>query len=171
VIRGAGLALLIAFAACGGSEPDLPPGLGDRIPDARLEVVEAAGSDWSRGDTVWLSDLEGRPIVLDFWASWCGPCRGQHEFVSGLVEQWGEEIQVVGVLYQDSPEDARAWLAEEGATYPTVVDPGDLLAETFWIRAIPRFVLLDPEGRLAWDMMGSWAQDSVRLRLEEMAGR
>lgn len=160
--------LALSAGACGD---DLPPGLGDRAPDAGLEVIDATGSSWDVGETVRLSELGSVPVVLDFWASWCRPCLDQHRFVSDLVERYGSSIRVIGILHEDSPENARAWLSAQGATYPTVREIDATLESTFWVRGIPRFVLLDGDRRVAWDMMGAWGKDSVIARLDEMTGR
>ena len=164
------LGLLLWLYGCG---PDLPPGLGDKIPDAELRVVDAGGSNWGIGTALKLSDLEGRPIVLDFWASWCGPCRLQHQYVTGLKEEHGDRVAVVGVLVGDTDENARVWLRRHGATYPTVRDVRGTLTKEFWVRSLPRFVLLTPDRRLSWDMLGGGGfsgPDSVAVRLEQMLG-
>ncbi|MGD2121158.1 MAG: hypothetical protein PVJ76_05410 [Gemmatimonadota bacterium] len=59
-------------------EDTLPPALGDPVSDSRLAVIHTAGSDWAVGDTLALSDLQGKPIVLDYWASWCAPWLAEH---------------------------------------------------------------------------------------------
>ena len=164
------LALCVALAIAGCGE-DLPPGLGDRVPNAAFEVVHAGGSGWEVGERVRLSDLGDVPVILDFWASWCGPCLDQHRFVSELVESHQGRIQALGVLYQDTPENALPWLAEHGAPYPTVREIDGELEETFWVRGIPRLILLTPDRRLSWDMMGGWAQDTVRARLRDLVER
>lgn len=169
--RSSRAVLLSALVAASGCGPDLPPDFGDPIPDAEFEVIDATGSDWHVGQRVRLSDLDHEAVILDFWASWCGPCRGQHGFVSELVEQYGDHIQAVGILYEDTPENAREWLEVQGATYPTVREVGDVLESTFWLRGIPRFVMLDNDRRLAWDMMGMWGTDSVIVRLDDLVAR
>lgn len=119
-----------------------------------------------------LSDFEGRPVILDFWASWCGPCRQQHEYVMGLGEKYGDAVQIVGVVFEDSDENARAWLEEHGATYPTVREVDGAIVDAFWVSGIPYFIMTTPDRRLSWDFFGAtnWSADSVTTRLAEMTG-
>ena len=117
-----------------------------------------------------LRDLDDAPVILNFWASWCFPCRAQHRFVSEVVASYGPRVQAIGILYEDTPENALAWLETHGARYPTVREVEGTLASTFWIGGIPRLVLLDGDRRLSWDMMGGWANDSVTVRLDAMVG-
>ncbi|MFT5433045.1 MAG: thiol-disulfide isomerase/thioredoxin [Myxococcota bacterium] len=163
-------AFLVSASAC---TPDLPPALGDPIPDAAFTVVDPTGTDWSVGDRVMLSDFEGKPVIMDFWASWCGPCRQQHEYVMGLEEKYGDAVQILGVVFEDSDENARAWLTEHGATYPTVREVDRTIVDEFWISGIPHFIMTTSDRRLSWDMLGTgdWSADSVTTRLAEMTGR
>jgi len=152
---------------------DLPPGLGDKLPDSRLQVLEAAGSGFEPGAGLALSDFEGKPIVLDFWASWCGNCRQQHQQVAELKELYGDRIEVIGVLFRDSRSNGLRWLEEHGSTYLTVTEEANVLGEEFWLGALPYFALLTPDRRLSWDYLGLSATgipDSVTVRLDRMLG-
>ena len=123
--RGA-LSVLVALAAgisaCTVSGPPMP---GDRVPDTDLEVIDPTASPWSAGDRVALSDLEGRPVLIDFWASWCPPCLEQHAHVTEVAERYGSRIAVLGILVDDSPENALRWMEEQGAAYPTALELDD----------------------------------------------
>lgn len=148
--------LLVTLAACA---PEGPPMPGDRIPDARLEVIDPTGTPWTSGDRLDLSDLEGRPVLLDFWASWCPPCLEQHRHVSDVADRYGDRLAVVGVLVDDTPANALRWLEDQGSAYPTVLEDDGVLADAFWIPAtgLPHLALLDPDRRLVWHRLGASA--------------
>ena len=166
------LGLLVTATACA---PDRPPAPGDRLPDVELEVVDPTATTWRAGDRLRLSDLEGRPVLVDFWASWCPPCREQHQHVTEVAERYGDRIHVVGVLVDDSPRNALAWMAEQGAAYPTVQELDGVLADAFWIPAtgLPHLALLDPERTLVWHRLGASATgvpDDVLAQLDSILG-
>ena len=158
------------FAAC---TPDQPPMPGDRIPDSEFEVIDPTASPWSVGDRTPLSSLEGRPVLIDFWASWCPPCLEQHGHISEVAERYGDEIVVLGVLVDDSPANALRWMEEQGATYPTVREIEDDLTDAFWIRAtgLPHIALIDADRRLVWHRLGASATgipDDVLAQLDSI---
>lgn len=169
--RVATIALVALLAA--GCKPDTPPGLGDRISDSEVEVVDGTGSDMAAGDLVRLSDLKGKPVILSFWASWCGPCKIQHTYLADLKARYGDRIEILGVLYEDQPGNARDWLQRNGAHFPTVQETNGTLKDEFWVNGIPRLILLTPDRRLSWDQMGAgeWGRDSLELRIDQMIGQ
>ena len=132
---------------------------GDRLPNTELEVIDPTASPWSAGDLVSLGDLEGRPVLIDFWASWCPPCLEQHAQISEVAERYGDELVVLGVLVDDSPSNALRWMEEQGASYPTVREVDDDLTDAFWIRAtgLPHIALVDADRRLIWHRLGASA--------------
>jgi thiol-disulfide isomerase/thioredoxin len=146
-----------------------------------MEVIEPTGTPWSPGDRIALADLRGTPVFLDFWASWCPPCREQHRNLSRISQRYGDRIAVLGILVDDTPVNALRWLEEQGAAYPTVTEEGGALADAFWIPAtgLPHMALLDADGRLVWHQLGASASgvpagvlaqlDSILARLESEA--
>lgn len=181
--HGAAVLLAILAGSLTACAPDRPPAPGDRLPDAELEVVDPTGTSWSPGDRITLSSLEGRPILLDFWASWCPPCREQHRHVTEFAERYGDRVTVLGVLVDDTPENALRWMAEQGATYPTVRELDGELADAFWIPAtgLPHMAILDARRRLLWHQVGASATgisgdalvrlDSLLVTVEPGTGR
>lgn|GEM_PF-2074791 len=166
-------ATVLTVAGLAACTPDQPPMPGDRIPDSEFEVIDPTASPWSAGDRVSLRDLQGRPVLIDFWASWCPPCLEQHGHISEVAEGYGDEIVVLGVLVDDSPANALRWMEEQGATYPTVREIEDDLTDAFWIRAtgLPHIALIDADRRLVWHRLGASATgipDDVLTQLDSI---
>lgn len=171
MFRTAAVVALVSMSV--GCTPDQPPAPGDLLPDSELTVIDPTGSPWSVGDRFSLSELEGRPVLIDFWASWCPPCLEQHAQVSEVAARYGDAIVVLGVLVDDSPSNAIRWMEEQGATYPTVEEVEDDLTDTFWIRAtgLPHIALIDAERRLVWHRLGASAtgiSEDILGRLDSM---
>ena len=147
-----GLAALIGLLAygLGSSGPDR--GIDDAL--ARGERVKAPAFDLPRlaGEgRLALSDLSGKVVVLNIWASWCDPCRAE----SPLLERWHRRISsdgratVLGVDVLDVSSDARAFVREFGLTYPQVRDAKDSVRSDYGASGVPETVVIDRTGRIA----------------------
>lgn len=161
-----------AAEAQGNGTPasDHPPALGDSIGNGVFEIVHAGGSSFRVGERVKLSELRDKPVILEFWATWCGPCRIQHAFASDLVKQYGDRVQAFTVLWENSAEGVQEWLERNEPGFPIVVDVGGELASTFWVNFLPRLALLDQHHRLSWDTSHT-KDDSITVRLERLVKR
>jgi cytochrome c biogenesis protein CcmG/thiol:disulfide interchange protein DsbE len=95
-----------------------------------------------------LKALRGRVVVVNFWASWCIPCRAEHPELVRALERWAPEgVQFLGVLYEDSPENARDFLAEFGGErWPTLLDPGQRVAIAYGVYGVPETFVIDQQG-------------------------
>ena len=103
---------------------------------------------------------------MNFWASWCGPCVDEHPVLSGTNDNLGDELAMVGVLYQDDPDDARAFLTRYGPTgYTHVVDEGGRLAIDYGITGPPESYFVDAEGIVRAKQFGPLDQALMDQRL------
>lgn len=108
-----------------------------------------------RARPVTLSELRGQVVVLDFWASWCGPCRMAMPAMQRLHDTYGAKgVMVMGINVNDD-KDPVQFMHEQGHTYPTLVN-GDEVAGDFGVRGIPMLVIISPAGKILFKQSG-WA--------------
>jgi thiol-disulfide isomerase/thioredoxin len=135
---GADAAQPLAVATGTSVSPAAPVETGD----ASGEPLTLSGVDPITGEPVSLADFEGKPIVLNFWASWCPPCL---EELPALVEfeQKHPEVAVVGVNLEDTPKGARELQREVGFTFPSIADPNAEIAGQLGLVGMPTTFFLD----------------------------
>ena len=143
-------------AVAGGERP-AAPGQGVRLP--RL----GAGTPLS------LDDFAGKVVVLNFWASWCEPCKAE----SPLLERWHRRISsrggtVLGVDMLDITEDAQAFIDEYGLTYPMLKDKDGNGIETFGVVQYPETFVIDPDGRITAVRRGPVDETFMRAEVEPL---
>lgn len=107
------------------------------------------------GETIALADLRGKGVVLNFWASWCDPCR---EEAAMLEQTWQQEkdngIVFLGLDYLDQEPAAKAYLAEYRVTYPNGPDLKSKAARDYGIKGVPETFFIDAEGKIAYMVIG-----------------
>lgn len=100
------------------------------------------------GNRIRLSDLRGKAVVLDFWASWCAPCRAQAPIIDQLDRRYGEEVVFLGVNTSDSQADAVRFARERELSYTTLADDEGEVRRNYGVQALPTLVVIDPSGRI-----------------------
>jgi cytochrome c biogenesis protein CcmG/thiol:disulfide interchange protein DsbE len=136
------LLLLAGWAALLLGQSGAPAGaarVGQAAPDFAMADLD--------GNPLRLSDLRGRPVIVNFWASWCGPCVEEFPLLQAAAAQHrADGLAVVGIVYHDNSEAARAFMARLGASWPAAMDPGDQVAQSFGIYGPPETFFIDRNG-------------------------
>lgn len=126
-----------------------------------------AGSDWRRtapdfslprldrpNGRIALADFRGEPLVLNFWASWCTPCRDEMPDLEGMSKALAGRVAFVGINHKDSRDDALAFARKVGVTYPSGHDPSGEIGRAYGVYGMPTTVLITRGRRLAFTRVG-----------------
>jgi peroxiredoxin len=139
--------------------------VGDQAPDFTVPALDGDGE-------VRLSDFRGTPVVLNFWASWCNPCREEFPVLRRAAKKYGDDVTIVGVTYRDIPDDSRAFAREEHAGWPLGEDErGTVGTEAYGVRALPQTFFIDADGRIVDRVFGITSDAALRGPLERLLRR
>jgi len=113
--------------------------VGQPAPDFELQTFD--------GKTVRLADLRGKPVLINFWASWCTPCRKEFPFLQALADK-NPELEVLGVTEDKIPSEARSFVKSKKAKWPMLNDETGTVAKEYGVRPIPQTMFVDRDGTL-----------------------
>jgi len=151
-----------ASATTGGAIPS--PREGFLAPDFTLETLQ--------GETVTLSDLRGKAVVVNLWASWCPPCRAEMPALQAAYEadrDRGLEILAVDMTYQDTEQDALRFIQEFGLTFPIALDRDGTVARQYLLRALPSTFFVGPDGVITKVVIGGpMSEATIRTNVRDM---
>lgn len=111
-------------------------------------AVEARETDYDELCNTLVPNMT-KPIVLDFWASWCGPCRAEIPNLIKVYNQYkGEKFEVLGVATWDKPEDTKKAIEQMGIPYPQMLNAQKAGSDAYGISGIPQIILFGPDGKI-----------------------
>jgi thiol-disulfide isomerase/thioredoxin len=142
------------------TQTEAQAGTEERITAMDFTVLDAEGAE------VKLSDLFGKPVVLNFWASWCPPCKSEMPEFNKVYEEMGEDVTFMMVDLadgqQETAEKGAAYVAEQGFTFPVYYDTQGEAGYTYGISSIPTTIFIDKDGYIVTGAQG--AIDEATLR-------
>ena len=153
-------ALLLA-SGLGRDPRELPSELeGDPAPAFSLPRLDAEG-------TIDLSELDGQVVVLNFWASWCVPCREEHPALAAAWGRYRERgVVFVGVVFEDGPESALVFADELGSDWPLATDPSSRTAIAYGVFGIPETFVIAPDGTITAKRVGAVTYEWLTSEIE-----
>src|SRR2546426_5677990 len=129
---------------------------GKPAPDFALQTLA--------GDSLRLGDLKGQVVLVNFWASWCLACRAEHGVLVSTAKRYRDRgVRIVGVVYEDSRDNARAWMAERGGDWPNVLDVGSRTAIQYGLFGVPETFFVGRDGRILYKQIGPLDSGVVEL--------
>ena len=124
------------------------------------------------GRRVRSSELRGKPMLINFWASWCTECRKEHPLLMAAHDRFGGQIAFVGVVFQDSSRNARGYLVEMGdvatGSYPNLMDPGSRVAIDYGVYGVPETFFVDRRGVVIAKRVGRVTPEILDVELARL---
>jgi len=156
---GVGVLALLAFALTSSDRGRPQP--GEPASDFSLPLFD--------GTQLSLSDLRGQVVVLNFWASWCAPCRKEAPDLQTVWEMYqGQGVVFLGITYQDARNASQKFVEEAGITYPNGIDEKGRISRQYGVTAVPETFIIDRQGRVAWVHIGEVQAGELLRRLEQL---
>lgn len=165
LVIGTGLGVLILFGT----------GVGKNLFGARMilagdeaffiPTVDALAPDFQlvslSGDTVRLSDLRGKPVLINFWATWCGPCLLEMPAIQSRFDRYQSEFAVLAVNFDEPIEQVQPYVEQLGLTFDVLLDPAGEVQRLYRVRGYPTTYLVDAEGVIRIQHIGLMSEEQL----------
>lgn len=157
--------LLIGLLGACSPVPQTPTPAPDPLaPDFQLTALT--------GDSIALHALRGHWVIINFWATWCIPCREEMPYLQRLADQYGDKVKVLGVNMREQPAEIEAFVTPAHVRYPILLQPDDATLLAYGVRKLPLTVVVAPDGCIARQQFGPlqpktfepWLRDRLDAR-------
>ena len=153
-----GLVIMPRLAPAGGKLSGRP------APDFSLPVI----ANGDPGARVKLSELRDKVVVLDFWASWCGPCAMQAPILERIAQRHRDDVVVLGINVCDSPQVARSYVRNKRLSYPNVADDEGEVQAKYGASTLPTVVLIDRSGNIHTFVQGMLREAAIERAIRSL---
>ncbi|MGZ3458321.1 MAG: TlpA family protein disulfide reductase [Archangium sp.] len=158
------LGLLVVLYKGFGNDPHEVPFMlkGQPAPAFKLRALDS-------GQEVSLEQLKGRPVVMNFWASWCGPCKMEHPVLEWGSREFGNQAVFLGVIFEDTEDNARQFLSQMGQSFPQLVDPRSQVAVDYGVAGVPETYFIDTKGIIRGKHVGPIDPQTLANWIKELS--
>jgi cytochrome c biogenesis protein CcmG/thiol:disulfide interchange protein DsbE len=165
-----GVLALVALLAAGLMRSSQTQPTAGTPPDFTLALFP--GYDGGYGEAVTLSDLKGQVVIVNFWASWCIPCRDEAPLLEATWRRYRDQgIVLIGVGYNDTEPEALKYLAEFDITYPNGPDRRGVISQRYRVQGVPETFFVDRAGQIRHVEIGPLTAAKLQAALEPLLAR
>ena len=184
LMKFAGFLLVVVFLLCSCSAKTKSASSTDMdkvFADARLRVLKERvtprdfslplASQESAGGIQSLNALKGKVVFLNFWATWCGPCRAEMPSMESLYNRYkGSDFEILAVNAMESEKEVLAFMKDNGLSFPAALDADGKVGSAYGIQAIPTTFILDRDGKIVVRFVGSidWDTEELHAALDAL---
>jgi thiol-disulfide isomerase/thioredoxin len=140
-----------------------------RLPAANDEMVPAPDFTLASldGENITLSDLRGRYVLINFWATWCAPCLAEMTALQALADEHGDSLVILGINQREDLSAIEPFLQQLGVSFPILLNPDDATLINYQVMGLPRSALVDPQGYIIYRAFGEVDIPAVASLLSE----
>jgi cytochrome c biogenesis protein CcmG/thiol:disulfide interchange protein DsbE len=155
-------ALVGVFFLALGKDPQRidSPLVGKAAPPFALQAV-------GTHETLDIAQFRGKPVVVNFWATWCRPCWEEHPVLTQTARTTNGEVQFIGVVFQDEESKITNFLRERGWSYPTLVDQAGKTAIAYGVGGVPETFFLDKNGNIVSKFTGPMSTEDLQTNIRK----
>lgn len=136
------------------------PQPGFRAPDFTLTTLD--------GNEITLSELKGRPVIINFWATWCGPCRQETPHFQTFYERFQDDVVMLGINQRENLDQVNGFVNEFGMTYPVLLDTDGTVYDRYQVFGLPTTWFVNPDGVLVSVAPGGITEAFLEDQLQEI---
>ena len=160
------LTLVLLIAGCSTSTPTPTPTLTPAPAHTQAPQVGKPAPDFQlpnlEGQAISLSGVRGKPVLLNFWATWCGPCRAEMPYLQQVYEEWsGKGLEVLAINIGESPSEVKRFLQTYNLSLPVLLDTKEATARKYNITGIPTTFFIDKDGIIQEKIIGAFPSKGV----------
>jgi thiol-disulfide isomerase/thioredoxin len=122
------------------------------------------------GNPVSSASWKGKVVLLNFWATWCPPCRAEVPVLVDLASRYKDRVQIVGVSLDDEPDDVKQFVKDEGINYPVVMASREIVAEYGGVPALPTLFVVNPDGKVVQKHEGLYSRELYETEIRLLLG-
>lgn len=141
-----------------GHDPHEVPSVLEHTQAPQFKLVDLDGKTWD------LAQLRGKPVVVNFWSTWCLPCKQEYPLMQQAASAY-PNVQFLGVLYSDEPPKAVAYLKRLGNVFPHLVDPDGRTAIDYGVAGVPETYFINPSGVIVYKQVGPLSGQTMQSLL------
>ena len=157
-------ALLVVLAACGGDEQAAAPS-ASLLPQSATELPTMDPATFA----AMVAQQRGTPVVVNFWGSWCPPCKEETPDLVAAHRRWGDTVRFIGVDLSDNRDGATSFINEFRVRYPSVFDPSNAIAVSYGLFSPPATLFFDATGTLVETVPGQISAQDLEANIEAIA--
>jgi thiol-disulfide isomerase/thioredoxin len=120
------------------------------------------------GKTIQLSGMEGKPVLVNFWATWCGPCQVEMPLIEAYYERYSPDLEVLAINYDESIGEIQPYVKKLGLTFPVLLDPGGKTADLYQVVGFPTSYFIDREGFIRGVYVGILSKKVIEDNLKKI---